>query len=543
MTFPIIPRLIVICENEPWETEFRSSVWVHFAPSKQLSLTPPIAGLIDRARAKEWRIEIDRDVALCEEIKRRLTSEDAQFVETEQGEFWLNNLYQAALEGRLGRRPKKLAEGIHERPTVVGLDIEEATSKWACPTIANELVNNSGLIRKNIVAFIRSDHGKGLPSNGFDDLMRHIMSTITAAKVTDETEKEGARLLEGETGVGKSELARALHQQLCERLNRNGPFVRVNIAAVSKGLLEARLRGHAKGAFTDAKQERKSWLEEADNGTLFLDELQAAPEAFQVQLLDLLNAVSDTVEVARVGEDHRRRRFLVRVVMATNESVEKLIQERRLREDLFYRIRSMLRLKPLAGRLREEINGSYLDNLLHLHRWRSAATLDIRFARRDAPDNLADRLLSCLLPKNALSARVLLCEHEWPGNLREFERVCFDAFQSYDRFAWPNWTEQEWSDAFGRAIEAAQITNADSSEVSNPKIDVKQDLQELFEMQEIICKHGFNLSAAIPDLKSRRLRSSRGAIRSFLQAHQAHLDPLRWTTARAQKLLGSRPTA
>ena len=86
---------------------------------------------------------------------------------------------------------------------------------------------------------------------------------------------DGFTALTGETGAGKSELARALHEKLRAQTGRSGAFKSVNIAAVSPSLLEARLRGYLKGSFTDAKADQKGWFELANGGTLFLDEIQA----------------------------------------------------------------------------------------------------------------------------------------------------------------------------------------------------------------------------------------------------------------------------
>ncbi len=557
----VAPRLVLISDISTKKSGLISGIWRHEVSQGGLEHDRPLGALIDEVREAEWRGELDRNDDLREAALKLIAGEllDEQ---TASGTH-LDALFRAVLapewhprrNGASIRdtllRLRNLAEQIQGRPTIVGLSIDENAAQEKAFFIAKELAANQPLVLENKVAFIRLEKES---SPAFAELMRHVMSTIAEAKVQDDAKKEGARLLVGETGVGKSELARALHQQLKRQLGRSGSFIHVNIAAISKDLLEARLRGHAKGTFTGATADRQGWFEEAEDGTLFLDELQAAPKEFQVQLLDLLNAVSDTVEIARIGSDQNRKRLRVRVIMATNEGVEHLIEKDRLRKDLYYRIRSVHNLSPLAERIRA--NGTddhFLERLLRLHRWRSAAPMAALAggpARHRALDE--DRLRACLLPDNMGSKfRAPLREHDWPGNLREFERVCFDVFQTYDGGP-RNWTEDEWSEAFERAIDSGRIPSTVGKGAANAaasgtapeiregaKADKDREVRQVLEMQEILCRHGFNVRAAQPDLKDKGLRSSPGAIRNILRKRQSHLDKPRWTTRKAKKLLGT----
>lgn len=150
-------------------------------------------------------------------------------------------------------------------------------------------------------------------------------------------------LLLGETGTGKSLLARTLHQSSSRR---SGPFVEVNCGALPAGLLESELFGHARGAFTGAAQDRAGRFESADGGTIFLDEIDSAPLELQVKLL---RAVQDRA-FERVGES-KTRTTDVRIVAATNADLEARVSAGEFREDLLWRLRVVeVDLPPLRER-------------------------------------------------------------------------------------------------------------------------------------------------------------------------------------------------
>lgn len=199
-------------------------------------------------------------------------------------------------------------------------------------------------------------------------------------------------LIRGESGTGKELTARAIHQaSLCAE----NPLVTVNCTALSDSLLESELFGHKKGSFTGAHSDKKGLFEAADGGTIFLDEIGDIAPKVQAELLRVL----DSGEIKPVGS-HKSIRVKVRIIAATNKSLEEGITKGWFREDLFYRINVFsIHLPPLRDRL--ETLPKLVENFLN----QAARRLNKTIHRID---------------ESALSA--LFCYH-WPGNIRELQNV------------------------------------------------------------------------------------------------------------------------
>lgn len=199
-------------------------------------------------------------------------------------------------------------------------------------------------------------------------------------------------LITGESGVGKEIVARAIHHASPRGQKR---MVTVNCGAIPEGLIESELFGHKKGAFTDAVADKKGLFEEADGGTVFLDEIGEMPLATQVKILRAL----ESGELMRVGLTEPRR-VDVRVIAATNQDLEQEVRTRRFREDLFFRLRSVnIRIPPLRNR-REDI-----PLLFHKFAEEFCAKNAITF------EGISDQAMS------------LLMEYPWPGNVRELRNT------------------------------------------------------------------------------------------------------------------------
>jgi len=197
-------------------------------------------------------------------------------------------------------------------------------------------------------------------------------------------------LIVGETGTGKGEVAKAIHQ-LSRR--RDNPFVEVNCGALPEGIVESELFGHEKGAFTGASAARKGRFELADKGTLFLDEVGDIPPATQVKLLRVIQEG----EFERVGGTQTRR-VDVRLLAATNRNLEKMVAQGTYRADLFYRLNVVPIEVPLLRECREDI-----------------PLLTDEFIRQFAEENDKD---IAGIRSHALD---LLLEYDWPGNVRELK--------------------------------------------------------------------------------------------------------------------------
>ncbi len=201
----------------------------------------------------------------------------------------------------------------------------------------------------------------------------------------------------GESGTGKELAAAAIHRR---SPRREGPFIKVNCAALNESLLESELFGHEKGAFTGAERQRKGRFEAAHGGSIFLDEIGDLPPSVQVKLLRVLQEG----EIERVGS-HEPIKLDVRVISATNQDLAGLVAQGRFREDLYYRINVIpITLPPLRQR-REDIP------LL-------VQTFTERMALRSG------RPISGL----GRAALERLLAYDWPGNVRELINAVEYAF-------------------------------------------------------------------------------------------------------------------
>src|SRR5947207_3385096 len=216
--------------------------------------------------------------------------------------------------------------------------------------------------------------------------MRAIRTVVEDVADTDATV-----LIRGESGVGKDLVARAIH---AASRRRNGPFVKVNCAAIPVGLLESELFGHEKGAFTGAHRRKPGQFEYANKGTVYLDEIAELPLVLQAKLLHVLQ----DFRFARVGGNGLID-VDTRVIAATNRHLEQAMDRGEFREDLYYRLNVVeIRIPPLRER-REEIP------LL-------VASFLARF-------NTQYRRTKQLSPETMARLR----EHTWSGNVRELENV------------------------------------------------------------------------------------------------------------------------
>ncbi len=294
--------------------------------------------------------------------------------------------------------------------------------------------------------------------------MRELFATLARAAPSDAT-----ILIEGETGTGKEVVARAIHEK---SRRARGPFVVLDCAAAAANLVESELFGHEKGAFTGATARRIGRLEEAEGGTLFIDELGELPLELQPKLLRALQERS----VRRVG-GRDTIGVDIRILAATNRDLGREINRGAFREDLYYRLAVVrVALPPLRSR-REDVRG------LTEHFIRRAYRLD--------PARAA-RTLAGISETNwqALEA------HPWPGNVRQLENViartlALSAGESVDAIGVPTVPR--------KAAHIGDVDHGSGIDLDRPFADLKAEVIASFEeayLEGQLARHDGNFSRA-----------------------------------------------
>jgi PAS domain S-box-containing protein len=228
----------------------------------------------------------------------------------------------------------------------------------------------------------------------FSDLIGNSQAFLAAKKLAERiSESNSSVLLIGESGTGKELFAHAIHNN---SMRESLPFVAINCASIPEHLLESELFGYEEGAFTGAKKGgKKGQFEIANNGTLFLDEIGDMPLSMQSKLLRVLQEK----EVQRVGAQ-KSMSVDVRIIAATHRDLEKLVEEGKFRQDLYYRLNVIkIEIPPLRKR-KEDIPQISISLLKKLER---------RFYRKGI--------------EFSAEVKERLMQHAWPGNIRELENV------------------------------------------------------------------------------------------------------------------------
>jgi DNA-binding NtrC family response regulator len=260
-------------------------------------------------------------------------------------------------------------------------------------------------------------------------------------------------LITGESGTGKEVVARAIH---CRSQRAAGSFVAVNCGAIPSELIESEMFGHVRGAFTGADRDRRGLLQEADGGTVFLDEITETTPAFQVKLLRALQEG----EIRRVGSNHTIKTD-ARVIAATNRDVESEVREGRFRQDLFYRLNAVtLHLPPLRER-REDI-----------------MPLARHFAERAARPGSEPVSFS----RDAVQALML---YEWPGNIRELENAVVRAVALCDRSVRP----EDLPERVRAAHAAALVEQPHPAQEQSNGAGTNESEEKLLTLSELEARH------------------------------------------------------
>jgi two-component system, NtrC family, nitrogen regulation response regulator NtrX len=289
--------------------------------------------------------------------------------------------------------------------------------------------------------------------------MRRLREDIAKVAPTN-----GRVLVTGESGTGKELIAHEIHRQ---SKRAQGPFVKVNCAAIPSELIESELFGHEKGSFSGAAARRRGQFEVAHGGTLFLDEIGDMSASAQAKVLRALQ----TGEVTRVGSE-RAFNVDVRVIAATNKDLEAEVREGTFREDLFFRLNVVpLRAPPLRDRLE-----------------------DVAV--------LAERFLQLALRENGVRPKPVdpavyepLQSYRWPGNVRELRNVCERmAIMSGDRI-----TPDDVPDYVGPRAAPAAAAASSAADLSRYGAVPLKELRDLVERDYILKKleeHDWNITQA-----------------------------------------------
>lgn len=267
---------------------------------------------------------------------------------------------------------------------------------WQNEKLVDTLKNALEIAREKKASKIKVPEGKNRKSSasfsehpfiGNSEPIQHILTTIERVAATDAN-----ILILGENGTGKDLVARNIHLQ---SLRKDKPFITVDVGALTESLFESELFGHVKGAFTDAKEDRIGKFEEADGGTIFLDEIGNISLPMQAKLLTVLQNRT----ITKVGSN-KLKPIDVRLVCATNKSVYKMVADQQFRQDLLYRINTIeIPIPPLRERTNDiPLLADYFINL---------------YAKK------YNRTVS------GFSNPVLkqIQKHTWPGNVRELQHA------------------------------------------------------------------------------------------------------------------------
>lgn len=270
-------------------------------------------------------------------------------------------------------------------------------------------------------------------------------------------------LVTGDSGTGKEIVASAIHQR---SKRRGGPFVVVNCGAIPVELIESELFGHVKGSFTGASGDRVGLWEQADGGTIFLDEVTETSPLFQVKLLRTLQLG----EIRRVGSN-RTIKIDARVIAATNRNIEAEVADGRFRQDLMYRLNAVtICLPPLRERV-EDIQ------LLAEH-FASAA------GRSGAP-----------VIRFSAAALELMKRYSWPGNVRELENAVLHAASMTDDVVYPDHLPERIREFDREMFSAESNGDPSSSSNSNGPLAPLADIEAAY-VAKVLAHTGGNKQAA-----------------------------------------------
>ena len=312
---------------------------------------------------------------------------------------------------------------------------------------------------------------------GKSHAMRDVFTAIKAAAASDVTV-----LVYGDSGTGKELVAGAIHYN-SERVA--GPLITVNCSALSESLLESELFGHVKGAYTGALHDRAGRFEEAEGGTVFLDEIGELSPYIQVKLLRVLQER----EIERVGES-KRRKINIRIIAATHRDLYTLVREGAFRDDLYYRLKVFPIQLPPLNRRRDDIP-LLVGHFIQKYNQKTAKQI---------------------LGVSQATLRIFM-DYNWPGNVRELENAIEHAFVVCNREQIePYDLPVELRQTRYRQIGKEELNRSVSRSYRRAKIDKE-------ELLEILNESDWNKAEA-----ARRIGISRTAVWKYMKKYRIPLQ-------------------
>jgi DNA-binding NtrC family response regulator len=393
------------------------------------------------AESKKHLLLVEDEAALRETLAERLSEHGFEVEQADSGERAIEQLAEFAfdivitdlrLPGLDGTRVLEAA--LLRYPDIVGIivtgygtvkDAVDAIRRGATDFVTkpfqfDELLHalNSALEQRRLKsenAYLRSQLQERYKFEGIigrAPAMRalfQLLETVSASASTI--------LVTGETGTGKEIVARAIHHNSPRRAQR---FVALNCGAIPETLLEAELFGHVRGAFTGAIGNRQGRMEQANKGTLFLDEVGTMSAALQMKLLRVLQER----EFERIGDTHTMK-VDVRVIAATNSDLTRMVAEGQFREDLYYRLNVIpMQLPPLRDR-KEDIPLLVQHFLKKFSGPESGAFVNPRGEQNARGHDLGSRFAESAARSLTISQQAMRClmAYSWPGNVRQLENA------------------------------------------------------------------------------------------------------------------------
>lgn len=327
--------------------------------------------------------------------------------------------------------------------------------------------------------------------------------------LTDLFHKSGPILIEGETGVGKTKIAEIISTKVKKKL------IYKNISAVPEELIGSTLRGYCKGSFTSAIKDTAGVFEEANNSVLFLDEFQNFSMNAQVQLLDLLNPISNKVNISKIGSNEINT-FDVKVIIAINERIDDLLKENRIRSDVFYRIRDTHKLNSFNKRIDILMKNKYdpliyIKKLLFIFFWKSFSidNYSMKFLLNNVDNEIMLNKYN-FFPLFSDELLNIIKERTWNGNYRELSVKILDIFYLFNKSS-----SRSLDDIFYKFFDYNVIETSVDSNI----------IKKVHKIQTTMIKNNYNFSKTGAELSAYKLKSYQSLI-MFIRKHKDKFDDI-----------------